>query len=359
MVRTSERLLYKKCRWAWDRDFNDRMRPARAAPALRFGSLVHLALERYYRPGTKRGPHPAKTFKRLFDRDVEEQGHLGFRDEDGEWADAGEMGVDLLEGYVVEYGKDRRWKVLVTEQAFQMPVLTPAGKQVAVYTGILDGVWQDTETGYIYIVDHKTAASISTVHLALDEQAGAYWTYGQDWLREQGLLKKNQVLSGMLYNFLRKAKGDTRPMNPEGQYLNKPNKDALVAEARRLKLEAVGTVDVLLERLQKKGVDTDQLGEVSKSQPPARYERHLIYRDEPDREAVRARVLEEMREMRLVRRGKLAAYKSPGAMNCGPCGYRDICELHESGHDWEEMAKQTMETWDPYEAHEIRAGEQH
>lgn len=361
MVRTSERLLYKRCRWAWDRDFNDRMRPRRAAPALRFGSLVHKSLERYYKVGTKRGPAPAKTFYKLFQADVEEQGALGFHDEDGKWADAGEMGVQLLEDYVLEYGKDERYEVIATEQAFQVPVFGPTGKVVAIYTGIVDGIWRDLNDDLLFVTDHKTAAAINTGYLALDEQAGAYWTYGQQWIRERGLIKPEDELAGMLYNFLRKAKRDDRPRNADGHYLNKPTKavllDAALAKAPAGRTAALKKmkVDELVAYI---GADAAaQLGEVSKDQPAPRYHREKVWRDEADQEAVRARVLEELREMRLVRRGKLAAYKSPSALHCNGCGYRDICELHETGHDWEEVMNQTMETWDPYAAHEIEEAE--
>jgi hypothetical protein len=181
------------------------------------------------------------------------------------------------------------------------------------------------------------------------------------------LIKPGDELAGMLYNFLRKAKGDTRPMNADGHYLNKPTKDALLAhyEAIGRSVPAKGTgsgkngavlTDDLIADL---GPAALQLGEVSKDQPAPRFHRERVYRDEPDRESVRARVLEELREMRLIRAGKLSAYKNPGAMTCPMCSYRDICELEESGHDWREMARLTMTTWDPYEAHEIRAGEQH
>jgi hypothetical protein len=364
MVRTSERLLFKRCRWAWDRDFNDRLRPRRTAPALRFGSLVHSALEAYYKPGTKRGPAPAKTFWRLFQADVEEQGALGYHDEDGKWSDAGEMGVQLLEDYVVEYGKDERYEVVMTEQAFQVPILHPkTGRLVATYTGILDGIWRDLNDGLLFVEDHKTAAVINTTHLALDEQAGAYWTFGQDWIRERGLLKPDEELAGMLYNFLRKAKRDDRPQNADGHYLNKPAKAVLLEAALKLpvKKERVKKLPVddlikLIDKRHGKGAAA-QLGEISKDQPAPRFYREKVWRDEADREAVRARVLEELREMRLVRRGKLTAYKNPGAMTCNMCGYRDICELHETGHDWEEVMHQTMETWDPYAAHEIEDAE--
>ena len=42
-LRTSERTTFKRCLWQWDRNYNDRLRPIREAPALRFGTLIHKA----------------------------------------------------------------------------------------------------------------------------------------------------------------------------------------------------------------------------------------------------------------------------------------------------------------------------
>jgi len=58
------------------------------------------------------------------------------------------------------------------------------------------------------------------------------------------------------------------------------------------------------------------------------------------------------------RRGKLAIYKNPNQMNCNGCGFRDICELHEVGADWESVRDATMQPWGPYDSHEVAAAEQ-
>lgn len=358
LLRTSERTTFKRCRWQWDRAYGDKLRPHTTAPALRFGTLVHQALERYYVPGLKRGPHPAQTFAKLYNKELKTQMAFGFRDEDGEWHNALELGVDLLEHYVEHWGDDRRYKVIASEQTFKMPVMHPrTGRVWFYYVGTVDGIWYDREKKRLVIVDHKTATAISTHHLALDEQAGAYWTFGVDWLRQEGLLKPSQKLEAILFNFLRKAKRDTRPQNADGHYLNKPAKKDLVAwydahPARKRPAEM--TVEAMMADLGDKAL---QLGEVSKTQPPAWFHREPVFRDEADRNAVRERVLQEAQDMALIRKGRSAAYKAPGQMVCGGCGFKDICELHETGADWETMRDATMESWDPYDAHEIEIAE--
>jgi hypothetical protein len=48
-------------------------------------------------------------------------------------------------------------------------------------------------------------------------------------------------------------------------------------------------------------------------------------------------------------------YKNPGPQfkpNCSFCQFRDMCELHETGNDWESFKHHAFGTWTPYEAHE-------
>ena len=86
LLRTSERSSLKTCEAQWHWGYVDRIKPRREAPALEFGTLVHRALELYYRQGKKRGPHPTRTFKRVYDRHYKEIYEAGYReDETGDW----------------------------------------------------------------------------------------------------------------------------------------------------------------------------------------------------------------------------------------------------------------------------------
>jgi len=343
LLRTSERTSFKRCRWQWDRNYNDRLRPHEEAPALRFGTLIHKALELRYPPGIKRGPKPAPQFEKLFDKELKEaEDTWGFRDSDGEWADAKQLGVNMLEHYVEVYGKDEEWKVLQSEMTFRVPVYTPEhpdggymgprGEQLPkrrvlfYYVGTMDGVWQSRMDGGVWINDYKTTKNDPVKDgigkLVLDEQGTAYWTWGVDWLIRQEILKprEQQALNGMLYTFLRKAKKDERPQNAAGHYLNKD-------------------------------------GTVSKVQPGTYFHREVVYRDEQQQQAARERAVQEFLEMVAVRDGRMAAYKSPGtgypSQQCNACPFFDICELHEIDADWESLRDASMTTWDPYDAHEI------
>lgn len=368
LLRTSERSTWKTCRWRWWHAYVLRLKPATEAPALRFGSLIHEALAVYYKKGAKRGTHPAITFAKLYAAELKEREAMGFREED-EWIDAATMGEAMLNGYVDRYGADDRWSVLAVEHPFQVPVMHPrTGKVWFHYTGVVDLCVRDRSNGFTGLVDHKTTSSDPTAfleQLGLDEQVGAYWRYGRQALYDSRLLRQDKELNGIVFNFLKKKLPDTRPQNAEGQYLNKPTKPALMDYILEHKVKKPGqkfsvepkkmTVEGLTQLI---GADkAAQLGEVSKDQPGPLFYRQQVWRNDAEGERVHERVLEEMREMQLARRGKLAAYKNPGPLhmpNCRGCGYKDICELHEAGANHVAVRDATMSEWDPYDEHKER-----
>lgn len=371
LIRTSEFTTYEACKWQWDRAFNDKMKPIREKPALRFGSLIHEALELRYPVGTKRGPHPAETFERLFEE--EEESIEGFYDAEGEWADACELGIDMLNGYVDEYGEDEEWEVIASEMTFQVPVYDPlTGELLFYYVGTMDGVWKHRRTKRTRVNDYKTTSGDpvkeAQAKYALDPQSTSYWTWGCDFLIQEGILPAREVeeMDGMLYTFLKKAKKDLRPQNAEGLYLNQPTKPILLEQYKNLgktppkKGEGSGKDGnvVVADLLADLGPEAVLLGEVSDRQPGPRFHRETVYRSQAERENARHRAIQQFKEMARVRSGEAEAYKSPGTgfphEQCKACGYRDLCELHESGDDWKSVAAATMGTWEPNSAHEIK-----
>lgn len=369
LLRNSERQTFKRCRHQWEWSFGKRREPVHPSLALSFGDMIHIALAAYYIPGTTRGEHPANTFTKLYAEREEHLRATGWYEDDEEggrdWQDAGELGVRMLEGYVEEWSaRDEEYEVLSSEQTFQLRLRTPAfraaphlkpRREFFWIVGTFDGVWRHLPSGDILFPEHKTTKAINTDAQPMDEQAGTYWTYGPKWLRTQQIIGDDESLQYILYNYLRKSAPD-----PDGHYddlgrkLNKPKKDALLAEFGRMgKVPKSKLVDDMIEEL---GERAWQLGEVSKVQPAPYFDRTPAYRDRTDRERMHARILEEYMEMRMVEEGFLFAYKNPGPQhmpNCRGCPFRDPCELHETGNDWEEMYDSITQPWDPYAAHEL------
>lgn len=347
LLRTSERSTWAACRQQWYWSWVENLKRRDEAPALRFGSLIHKALELRYPPGIRRGPHPAQTFEKLYLKDLQDAEDTWGFTADEQWESALDIGVDMMEMYVEHYGKDSEWKVIASEMTFQVPVYAPewlfdlvdAGqhswiarenidlesKPLFYYVGTMDGVWENRMDGGIRVNDYKTTSGDPVkegMSKWADEQTTAYWTWGVDWLEQERVLsrQKRQRLDGMLFTFLHKVRRDPRPQDKDGHYLN-------------------------------------QDGSVSKNQPTPMFHRELVYRSEADREHARTRAIQQFLEMEAARRGELAIYKTPGTgfprFVCNTCAFRDMCELHEVGADWKAIKNTTLRTEDPYAAHLI------
>jgi hypothetical protein len=355
LLRTSERTVLNRCHFQHDLTYTRHLKPKLEAPALRFGTLIHQALENYYDPKTRNSDHPALTFERLYEWEVERTTREipDWRDENDVWHDHKSLGTAMLEGYVDRWQQqDAEYQTLAVEQTFQYPIIIPPGFDPLpplaprMYVGTFDRILLHKPTRRLYLGDYKTTKNdpTKTKHLTLDEQAGAYWAFAPLWLAErapaalQAQIRRKvarlpantrkRILSddgtlrfaGILYDFLAKKLPDTRPVNKDGQSLNKDRT-------------------------------------VSKQQPTARYHREPVYRDEHDRRAVIERIYWNAVTIGQLRAGEMEVVKSPDRFHCMMCPFNDQCELHETGADWRAYEKATTRVWDPYDAHAIEDDE--
>jgi hypothetical protein len=317
LVRTSERQSFLTCRQQWYWSWVENLRGPQTSTALVFGDLVHQALALYYKPGRKRGPHPALSFEnlyrqatdvdRIWDPDLEEK------------VDMLELGTNMLDRYVEHWQEaDKEYEVIASEQNFKVPIGRVHNRKVY-YVGTIDGVWRHLPSDKIRFAEHKTTAAISKDALALNEQIGAYWTYGPRWLRLKGILKDDEVIDGIVVNWLRKSiKDPDASWDDHGRRLNKD-------------------------------------GSISKRQPPPYFDRQTTFRGAVEAERVKARVKDQIWDMLVARwEPEHNVYKNPGPQfkpNCSFCQFRDMCELHETGNDFEAFKEAAFGTWDPYDAH--------
>lgn len=325
IIRTSERRKFKRCPQAWWWAYRWGLKPKfREADALWFGTGVHEALANWYKgPGLRRGMHPAKYWQKWVGEEIGQirTAVSGDFTEDV-WIDAKLLGTAMLEGYVDRYGKDSTWHVIAPEESFQIDI--PYRKKsgvLAVYAGTFDLVYRDLETDEILLGEHKTAKTISTRHLSLDDQAGSYWAIASKVLQHRGVLGKGETIGGITYNFLRKAMPDDRDENEAGQKLNKD-------------------------------------GSVSKRQPSPLFYRELIPRTRSERAMMLRRIQNEAIWMNAARKSPELITKTT-TMNCPwDCEFFDMCELHEKGDDsWEEYRDAMFVQRDPYADHRKSASE--
>ncbi len=315
MLRNSERSTYRRCRMLWKWTYLDKQTPLVKKPALQLGSLVHESLAAWYKPGTKRGPHPAKTFKKLHDASPIAFGEY---DAEGNKVSSYDLGMALLEGYVDKYGKEEHIEIIQPEKAFQIDLMDKNGKLLLVVVGEFDTVFRNLETGRIGLHEHKTAKAIKYVRInsGYGEQALGYNWAANIILRDSGVLKKKESVDHVLFNFLRKALPDDRPVNEQGVYLNKD-------------------------------------GTVSKKQPPPLFDRQVFDVAEHNLATYEDRLRKDAWEMVQARNKKLPLTKNP-TMDCDWCAFRDVCEVHEMGGDYEGIFEMEFGKWDPYEAHSLK-----
>ena len=362
-MRTSERGDLGRCaqKWAWRHI--EQLESNRAANPLWFGSAVHEALAAWYLPGLERGPHPVETFNKFLEG--ERSVIVTSEEEEIEYVDARALGVDMLTRYVEKYGKDESWFVVATEMKGKVILprpemkifgrVRPSIQRWLRYHFTWDGVYRDLKDDQLKLMEHKTAASIVTSHLPLDNQAGSYWAVASQVLEKMGVLKQGEEIVEITYNFLRKAMADTRPRNADGHYTNKPVKQHFV-DAIGEGLTGKETLVRLQEIADELGIEV--LGDVSKSQPPEYFERHPVYKTQAERETQIRRIQDEALFSEAYRKGFLPIVKSP-SRDCGWCQFSKMCEMDESGDkEAVEMLKEVQfHTASPYEVYNSKSAE--
>lgn len=359
-IRQSERRAFKTCQYQWDWAWSQGFTPALPKQDARwFGTGLHLCLAEWLVTGKKRGKDMHTTWDE-FCSDNYTRIATGPYFDQAEWVDAKELGHEMITNYLKEYGQDSEWEVIATEQRYRMKIYAPdenslTGKKlVGVLVGTFDAVLRNVRTGKVWMVDHKTARErINTNHLVKDEQAGTYVSIATLVLRAQGKIGPDEVVQGIMYNFLRKAKADTRPRNSRGVYCNKPAKanyaDALGmtdAEAKKITLE--GLADLARD----KGIQV--FGDESKTQPAPLFVREFITRNAHERARQVERVSEELVQMHALRGGQLSLTKAPGD-HCAWCDFKDLCDVDEQGGDVADYARAAFRKRDPYADHRVGA----
>lgn len=348
-LRTSERTLFKRCIQAWWWSYREGLKPnAFKADARWFGTGIHLALAHWYAPGFKRGAHPAETWAAYCGDTVGFLRSVGHDStaELPDWVDARELGTAMLQGYVEKYGTDESWEIFAPEYRFHVLI---GG---ANFVGTFDAAFRDHEDDHIKLLETKTAASISTKHLTLDDQAGGYWAVATHELRTQDVIGPKESLWGIEYNFLRKGMPDDRPKDAEGYATNQPLKEHFVAA-----LAAPDWPISELNKMSKAKLETlaDQsklvvLGERSKVQSPPLFLRKAIKRTAAERRIQIQRIQDDLQHMNAVRDDTLPVTKTP-TRECSFCDFAEMCELHESGGDWKTYRDFAYHVEDPYADH--------
>jgi diadenosine tetraphosphatase ApaH/serine/threonine PP2A family protein phosphatase len=359
IMTTSERASLKRCpqRWWWE--YRDGLRTTEVQKAYWFGIGIHLALARYYgNIGYKRNMDFIDVWRTYCDEDeislVLKAAPDGFS-EDESWVDAKALGESMLLGYHDLYQGDPDWDMIHVEMPFQIGIPDPADpdSDICIFNSTFDGVYRHKHDRKIRLQEHKTAKAITTDHLPLDPQAGAYWAVASIVLKHEGILSGKQRIDGITYNFLRKALPDTRPKNAEGYATNNPIKqhyiDAINAaggDADAKQTLASLQADAATLRLR-------VVGDVSKNQPPPLYQRDNVNRVPAERATQIDRIAGEAMLARAYDTGLLPLVKNTTRDCSWDCQFFNMCQLHEQQADWVDFRDAVFMKRDPYDRYRL------
>jgi hypothetical protein len=166
-------------------------------------------------------------------------------------------------------------------------------------------------------MEHKTSAGSPNLgYLEIADQPNGYFMVAETQLKHEGLLKPDEHLDGIMYNYLRKASPDDRPRDAQGRALNKD-------------------------------------GSVSKRQDTQRLWRIPVWRSLGQRRRMKESLIAVAEQMQALRLGQLKITKTP-TMDCSwDCPFFAMCQLHESDDDWREYRDAMYTQRDPYADHRL------
>lgn len=347
MVRTSERHIFKRCpqRWWWQSV--EGLTPKEPSKALWFGTGWHLVMAEYYQPGKKRSRDYIDLWRNFCDTPDAHGVYLPAHEMGSEWVEARTLGESMLHEYVKEYQGDKTWDVIQTEMsgAVMIPTWDETGKFQ--YNFTFDGVYRDTRSKRIKLMEHKTAKAISINHLTLDDQGLSYWAVAGTILRKHDVLAKGQNIRGIEYNFVKKTMPDTRPIGPDGMAHNKPSKqqylDALSIDPKGMTIEKLQA----LAEQRKLSV----YGDISKSQPLPMFKRHEVIHTPSERAETIDGIKKEHAVMEAMRQGTIPVFKTPDVSCSWQCPFFTMCELHQARGDITEFKRTVYSVRDPHEVY--------
>lgn len=221
-LRSHERIDFKRCQkkwyWAWRRGYVPR---AKSFGALDLGIWMHAALAAWYGVGTRRNGDLQAHFAKHANAAIVQAQQAGAPDEVlGQAEELAALGEVMASEYQKTYGSDLSVNVLASEVPLEFVISERDGTPIAVHKLKPDLIYAD-DTSAVWLQETKTATTIRTGHLPIDDQARPYITMAERALRKKGIIKPYQDFKGVMYNFLRKGVPDDRERDAQGRALNK------------------------------------------------------------------------------------------------------------------------------------------
>ena len=298
---------FRNCPRKYKHRYIDRLRPMERAEALAFGSVIHEALEKWY--SLPVDMHRLLTVLALLDEDQGFPNHQADPQQKANW----QLARAMMVGYASRYAQED-FEILAVEKAFDAEIRNPdTGRTSQTFTmaGKVDGVVKSLADGELYVLEHKTASTITSDYLDrlwTDTQVALYVFY----LRQIGY-----PIVGVIYNVLLKSRLQQRAGETQQEY-----------EARRAVLAAKNKSGKSTAKRQDPETDEQFAARLADwyARPEA-FHRERIYLSE-DRLAMLAEEVWEVTQQYLDarRRGKWLLNTSNCFSFQRPCEYLPYCQ---------------------------------
>lgn len=181
--------MFRNCRMKTKLRYRDQLVPITSSPALEFGSVIHSGLEVW---------HSTREIERTIA--FIEDGYSNVEINDRRKRDR-MLAKAMLRGYAARYPSED-FEIVALEQTFDGEIVNPetgAKSRSFTLSGKIDGIVRMPD-GSIYLLEHKTAASIDSDYLSklwTDFQITLYSHYAEVAL--------GYPIAGVLYNVLGKS----------------------------------------------------------------------------------------------------------------------------------------------------------
>jgi RecB family exonuclease len=184
---------FRNCPRKYKHRYIDRLGPIERPDALAFGSVIHEALEKWYSQ-----PADAHQLLAVLDLLDGQFNHQGDPQQKAKW----HLAKAMMVGYASRYTSED-FEVIAVEKEFEAAIHNPdTGRSSQTFTmaGKVDGIVQSLSDGELYLLEHKTASTITSDYidrLWTDTQVALYVFY----LRQIGY-----PIVGVIYNILLKSR---------------------------------------------------------------------------------------------------------------------------------------------------------
>jgi len=338
IIRTSDRIAFKKCRqqWNWSSKIRSDLEPNRSDFNLTFGTAIHRGLEHYYDPRLWNDVQAREALAI-----VEFVGALPKPPQDADpeqeaaYCEAVDLGKGMLCNYFAWARKHDHFTPKYVEIEFEVPIPVPHdltylpegfsiyvidGREYLdyqdepiVYQGRIDLIVED-DWGALWIADHKTAGKFyDTEFLQLDEQCSSYAWAIQEMLGIR--------VEGVLYNELRKTLPHPPKQLKSGKFSTDKSQET--------------TYDLYVETLAQHGEDVlgyePFLSWLQENEKPY-FRRTQVHRSQRELALVGHRIAYEAIDML----NAPSIYPSPDRFTCGRCAFKTPCLalMDGSDHAW-------------------------